>query len=176
MKVEFDIKTKAGTIERKLSNRWRNIVARCKQDGHDLSKEWHKVSAFMEWAKSNGNLDRINNGMFIDRFWLEGGNTLYHPEKCLLMPRVMVRFADFTHAPPMQGHDYGTGLRLYYREPYKTKQRYAGEFDSRCKLIEAWKEIKIRHLNFFEQEGLIAKTAKPEEAYNGCLKSIKEYE
>ena len=87
MEVEFDIKTKAGTVDRKLSNRWRNIIVRCKQDGHELSKEWHKVSAFVEWAKSNGNLERINKGMFIDRFWLEGGNTLYHPDKCLLMPR-----------------------------------------------------------------------------------------
>lgn len=75
-------------------SRWRSLVNRCKgnprksraYDSVDMSDDFQRLSAFIEWSEYEGFSENNCKQVYLDKDIIKRGNKIYEPDLCAFVP------------------------------------------------------------------------------------------
>lgn len=118
--------TAEGSRLRPYYNKWRDMIGRCYDGKHDaysavsVCSEWHQFTAFFEWMDS-----QPWRGNELDKDIIIPGNDLYHPDRCVFVPRLINLQFRRTYRSA-SGSKLPAGVYLYPYDGARTKYKVNG--------------------------------------------------
>lgn len=141
--------------------KWSSMLSRCYSEKYQKKQitykecsvcdEWLLFSNFKSWMEKQD-----WNGKHLDKDILIQGNKIYSPDTCLFITQAINNLMSYDKATKgcyQKGVTYheATG-KFVARFSLNGKKKYLGLFNSEDEAYSAYKEFKIKHINFIASE------------------------